>query len=121
MVDVFYNVVKQDITIIRGDTLSFGFQLQGLEGVEPTEITFTVRETPDSAEEVFSLSKTGLGAWLDSHDEEKDLFTYGVRIPPGLTEGLTPGRYFYDLEVRIADDTFTFMKGRFIVEYDITR
>lgn len=119
MVDIFYNVVKQDITVVRGDTLAFGFQLAGLDGDLPTSINFTVKENPDDAEPLFSVGLDSGEIWEDAYTQ--NVAQFGVRIPPHLTEGLTPGRYFYDLEVRINDEVFTFMKGRFIVEYDITR
>lgn len=36
----FFNPIKRDIAIVQGDTCSFGFQLQGLQGQRPTSITY---------------------------------------------------------------------------------
>lgn len=118
-VDIFYNVVKQDITVVRGDTLSFGFMMTGLDGNLPNSIKFSVKDNPDETETLFSAGLDSGEIWRENWN--LNTATFGVRIPPRLTEGLTPGRYFYDLEVRINDEVFTFMKGRFVVEYDITR
>ena len=124
--DYFYNVLKKDITMVKGDTMSFGFQIQGLEGSTPSSIVFSCKDDPEDDDAIFTSSLENGGVWLDSQDEETDTLTYGVRIAPEKTEDLNVGRYFYDLEITINgetvnEDVFTLMKGRLQIEYDVTR
>lgn len=118
-VDFFTNVLKRDINIVKGDSLSFGFTLTGLEGATVTAVSFSCKETPDSGEDLFTANLDNGGTWKDSATASGA--TYGVRIAPEYTDNLPAGRYFYDLEVRINEDVFTFMKGRLNIEYDVTR
>lgn len=120
--DYFYNVLKKDITMVKGDTMSFGFQLQGLDGSVPSDIIFSCKNNPEDEDAVFkcSLSEED-GVWLDSEDTVHDILTYGVRVAPAKTEDLNTGRYFYDLEIAVNNDIFTLMKGRLLIEYDVTR
>ena len=124
--DYFYNVLKKDITMVKGDTMSFGFQIQGLEGSTPSSIVFSCKDDPEDDAAIFTSSLENGGIWLDEENEETDTLTYGVRIAPEKTEDLNVGRYFYDLEVTINggtvnEDVFTLMKGRLQIEYDVTR
>ena len=124
--DIFYNAIKMDLAMIKGDTMSFGFQMQGLKGSAPSSIVFSCKEDPEDNEAVFSSSLEDGGIWLDSEDLETDLQKYGVRIAPSKTENLNTGRYYYDLEITINggtvnEDVFTLMKGRLQIEYDVTR
>ena len=41
----FYNAIRQDIAIVEGDTCSFGFQIQGLEGQDPSSIKLTAKKS----------------------------------------------------------------------------
>lgn len=118
-VDFFTNVLKKDINIVKGDSLSFGFILTGIDGATVSEVSFTCKETPDSREPLFVSNFENKGCWKDAFTT--DTLQCGVRIKPEYTDSLPAGRYFYDLEVRINEDVFTFMKGRLNVEYDVTR
>ena len=116
----FFNPIKRDIAMIRNDTLSFGFQIQGLGDQDPDEIIFTCKETPEDDEALFSVSFAD-NITEDSYDPETDIRTYIVRIPPVLTEDLELGRYFYDLQLYTNDDIITLMRGRLTIDYEITR
>ena len=119
MADYFYNPIRRDARIVKGDTLSFGFQLQGLGGKTPDGVYFTCKETPESETPLFSQS---LDDTIDERDynEATDTLTYSVRIPPYATSGLELGRYFYDLRVYIDGDVITLMNGRLSIEHEIT-
>lgn len=121
MLDYFYNAIKVDITMVKGDTMTFGFQMQGLDGSAPSSIVFSCKEDPEDDDAIFHSSLADGGVWLDSEDPETDLKEYGVRISPDKTENLNTGRYFYDLEVGVNGDVYTLMKGRLLIEYDVTR
>lgn len=116
----FYNPIKRDIDMVQGDTCSFGFELQGLEGESPTNIYFSCKEKAEDDEALFRLSIND-NIDLRSYDSERDILTYGVRIPPRYTHNLPLGRYFYDLQVVVNGDVITLMKGRLELEYQITR
>lgn len=115
----FFNPIKRDITMIRGDTMSFGFQIQGLGGQTPRVITFTCKETPESDTDLFSVDLND-HIRERSYDSEHDIRTYVVRIPPILTADLELGRYFYDLQININNDIITLMRGRLSLEYEIS-
>lgn len=120
--DYFYNVLKKDITMVKGDTMSFGFQLQGLDGSTPSDIIFSCKNNPEDENSVFTCSLSDEdGVWIDSEDTVHDILTYGVRVAPEKTEDVNTGRYFYDLQISVNDDIFTLMKGRLLLEYDVTR
>ena len=119
--DYFYNVLKKDITMVKGDTMTFGFQIQGLDGSAPSSITFSCKEDPEDDTAIFTSSLSEGGIWLDEEDEETDTLTYGVRVAPYKTKDLDTGRYFYDLQIAVNADVFTLMKGRLQLGYDVTR
>ena len=119
MADFFYNAIRRDITMIQNDTLSFAFQVQGLKGQTPDNIVFTCKETIETNEVLFSVDLSN-NISLRDYDEDQDIYTYVVRIPPALTEKIALGRYFYDLQLTVNYDIFTLMKGRLTIEYQIT-
>jgi hypothetical protein len=113
----YLNSITQNIEMVRGDTLAFNFQLEGLEGEEP-DFTFTCKETPEG--EVVFNAEIGEGISLVDYDLTTDLTTYGVRIAPGKTERLDIAIYYYDLEMRLNGDVVTLMRGKLTLLYDIT-
>ena len=116
----FYNPIKRDIAMIQGDTCSFGFQLQGLGGQRPSSIYLSCKEKVEDEEALFRVS---LNNNIDerSYDSDRDILTYGVRIPPQATRNIPLGRYFYDLQVVVNGDIITLMVGRLSLEYQVTR
>ena len=107
----FNNSIYGDLEMVKNDTLSFNFQLQGLEGQQPFNILFTCKNNPDDEEYIFQR-QIGDGISLLSYDAETDIATYTLRIAPDNTETMSCGRYFYDLEVTVNSDVFTLMRGR---------
>ena len=106
--------------MIQGDTCSFGFQLQGLGGQRPSSIFLSCKEKVEDTDTLFKIS---LNNNIDerSYDSERDILTYGVRIPPQATHNLPLGRYFYDLQAVVNGDIITLMIGRLSLEYQVTR
>lgn len=113
----FINAINQDIEIVKGDTLAFNFQVQGLDGSEAT-FTLTVKEHPD--DDILFTADLGDGITLDSYDELRDVATYNLRITPAKTKTLDIARYYYDLEMNVNGDVFTLMRGRFTLVYEIS-
>lgn len=120
MSDYFYNAIKRDLFMVQGDTMSFGFQIQGLQGERPSAIYFSCKEKIEDDEALFRVS---LSDSIDfrSYDSDKDILTYGVRIPPQFTHNLPLGRYFYDLQFQVNGDIITLMVGRLTLEYQVTK
>ena len=118
MADTFNNSIKRDISMVRGDTLSFGFQVTGLNGQRPDDIFFSCKEHLEDDSFVFSIS-LGAGITERSYDVQTDTLTYGVRVAPELTEGVEYGKYFYDLQFDINDDVLTLMKGKLSIEWEV--
>lgn len=115
----FINAINQNIDMVKGDTLVFNFQLQGLEGATPDAITFSCAEHYDDAP-LFTADLSD-GITLEEYDEEKDIALYSVRIAPNKTESLNLYRYYYDLELTLDEDIFTLMRGRLALLYEVTR
>ena len=118
MADTFNNSIKRDISMVRGDTLSFGFQITGLEGERPDEIYFSCKEHLEDTSYVFSI-QLGAGIEKRSYDSQTDTLTYGVRVAPELTENVDFGKYFYDLQLDINEDILTLMKGKLSIEWEV--
>ena len=116
----FYNAIKRDIAMVRGDTMSFAFQLKGLEGQRPEDVVFCCKE---NLEDTDCLFKVSLSDTIDlrDYDSESDTLTYTVRIPPYKTSNIPLGRFFYDLGVMVNGDVITLMIGSISVEYEVYR
>ena len=114
----FYNAIKRDLSMVRGDTLSFGFQVQGLEGQLPEKLFFTCKEKVEDEDAVFIVSDENTIDFV-SYEAENDLVSYSVRIPPSKTSALDYGRYFYDLKFIMNGDVITLMIGRLSIEPEV--
>lgn len=119
MSDFFYNAIRRDIVMIKNDTLTFGFEIQGLEGQSPDNIVFSCKDTPDKDTYLFKVDRADHITEI-SYDPVTDIRTYRLRIPPILTADLELGRYFYDLQINTNNDIYTLMKGRLTLEYQVT-
>lgn len=118
MADDFNNAIHRDISMVKGDTLTFGFQVAGLGGQRPDEIHFACKQ--DLEDDVFVFDRTlDNGVSFRSYDSGTDTLTYGVRVPPEATEDIQEGLYYYDLQLELNGDVLTIMKGRLSIEWDI--
>lgn len=115
----FINAITQNIDMVKGDTLAFNFELQGLEGNNPDAITFSCSEHYDDAP-LFTADLSD-GITLEEYNDEKDIALYSVKIAPNKTESLNLNRYYYDLELKIDEDVITLMRGRLTLLYEVTR
>ena len=115
----FYNAIRQDLAMVHGDTLSFGFQIQGLEGEHPDDIVMSIKENLEDDEALVSVS-TDDTIVLRGYDSVNDILTYSLRIPPQKAQELATGRYYYDLVAHVDDDVITFLKGRLMVDYSVS-
>ena len=95
------------LTMFRGDTLAFGFEIDG----------------------VTSLDTATFSAWINPEDDnslifEKDLSDgisvvetgkYRVRVAPADTEDVESGRYVYKLRIGVNNDVGTPLHGTLII------
>ena len=100
----------KDIIITRGDSKGFNFRVRNRQGQATTldGATFSVKENLDDSVYVFQKTLSLGISQLQNGD-------YYVKIEPEDTEGLTPLKYYYDLQIEIGDDIYTPLKGRFDV------
>lgn len=110
------NVMNTTLTLffsmVRGDTLSFGAELNGLDQ-DLDSAYFTCKESYDDVIPVFQKS-IGNGITKVSTDK------YIVRVAPADTEDLVAGEYYYDFEVNVNGDRFTLLEGVINIKPDTT-
>lgn len=99
------------VTMTRGDTMSFGIEIDGLDQDLDTAF-FTVRKSY-SESPVFQKS---IGDGISKVGDSQ----YTVRVAPEDTENLQPGKYHYDLQLGVNSDVFTIIKGVLELERDVT-
>ena len=102
----------KNFQLVRGDTMSFGFQVTGLSGTI-SAVRFTCKKTTTDTTNIFQRTLNN-GITLDGD-------TYSVRIAPECTALLQAGRYYYDLEITVGSDVFTLLLGQLELLPDITR
>lgn len=98
------------IRLTRGDTLSFGFEIEGVDNLETAFFTCK-KDINDNA----NLFKKSLGNGITKTDDG-----YVVRVAPADTKNAEIGKYFYDLQIGVNNDIFTVLKGVFEITYDVS-
>ena len=106
-----------NLSMVRGDTLTFGVELKDENGELFTQdldtAYFTCKTSYDAEDTVFQknltfgISKVGTGKYV-------------VRVAPQDTEGIEAGKYYYDFEIGVNSDKFTVLKGVLDIENDVT-
>jgi hypothetical protein len=109
------------LTLIRGDTQTYTLAFKGgtagtAYNLKNWMVFFTMKTVwslPDAQASV-------LKSQLISADTPSGIAV--VSLTPGDTENLDPGEYDFDISVRTAaNETFTVMRGKVDLEYDVTR
>lgn len=107
------NAVKNyNISMVRGNTLSFSFEVEGIDSLSAAY--FSCKINSDDQNYVFQKS---LGSGISLVENGK----YRVRVAPQDTENIEVGYYYYDLEIGANGDIFTILRGRLKIDQDITR
>lgn len=101
-----------NITMVRGDTLSFGVELEGLNQ-DLESAYFSCKQEPNDSTYTFQKS---LGNGITKAEANK----YRIRVAPEDTKNIDIGNYYYDFEIVANSDVFTILKGLLTVEQDIT-
>ena len=109
-----FQMEYQNITMFRGDTLSFDIEVidQNENPITVDSAFMTCKERPSQSEKVFQKS---LGVGIDQQDGN-----IIVRVAPEDTAEVTPGEYFYDFQIGVGDDVFTILRGVLSIEQNVT-
>lgn len=96
------NYVMFNIKMVKGDTESFGFEIEGVENLDAAY--FSCKRNSQDENYLFQKS-------LNSGITQRVENQYVVRIDPDDTALLDPGQYWYDLEISKNGDVFTIFRG----------
>ena len=109
--------VKQNLEMIKGDTLAFGIEIEFDESPQQlSNAYFSCKNIPDGE----ILFQKSLSDGIEYVKQIDNKLYYRVRIAPQDTKKLETGRYYYDLEIRLNDDVFTILNGILNIEKEIT-
>jgi hypothetical protein len=108
------NMADKYITMVKGDTLSFGIELADETGapVDITDAVFVARKTYNATASVFEKT---LGNGITKVDDG----IYSVRVAPEDTADNDAGRYYYQFKVMKNSDVYTIMRGIIELEPEV--
>lgn len=104
--------METNLKMVRGDTLAFGVEIEGLEEDLDTAY-FSCKINYDDNSYVFQKT---LGNGITKVETGK----YRVRVAPADTSSLEAGQYYYDLQIGVNGDIYTILRGVLKIEYDVT-
>ena len=116
----YINAITQNIDMVRGDTLAFNFQLNGLGSLVEYEnllVTFAVAEHYDD-EHIIEVDSNN-GITLEEYDVNSDTALFSVSVAPNLTKTMNLGRYYYDMQIKNTTYIITLMRGYLTLLYDV--
>ena len=105
------------IKMVRGTSLSFGFEVvdeNGAPFTQELEHVYFACKKKDSDEYAF---RTSLVDGIDKVDVGK----YRVRVAPEDTQNIEIGKYFYDLQIGLNGDVFALMRGVLEIEHEVNK
>ena len=105
-----------NIQMVRGDTLSFGFEYDGTDQ-ELDEAYFTCKKSQSSEQIIFQKA---LRYGITKDFSVAGVKRYIIRIDPTDTKNVEAGDYYYDFQVKLNGDVFTFLIGALTIKQDIT-
>ena len=111
--------MKTNFEMIRGDTLSFAFEVEFDEAPQKLEkADFTCKANFDDNDALFHKE---LEKGINFLKQDGTKLYYIVRVAPEDTENLEAGMYYYDLQIELNGDVFTILNGALKIESDVTR
>ena len=111
--------MKTNFELIRGDTLSFAFEVEFDEAPQKLEkADFTCKTNFDDDETLFHKE---LGKGINFAKQDGNKLYYIVRVAPEDTKNIEAGMYYYDLSIELNGDVFTILNGALKIEEDVTR
>lgn len=112
------NFVMEDfkhITMVRGDTLSFGLVIEDDNG-NPMDVDSAFFTAKRNYTDEIALFQKKIGEGITKVGDG----TYTVRLRPDETANAEAGNYFYDFSVGVNGDVFTLMRGVLEILMDVT-
>lgn len=108
------NMQDRYITMVKGDTLSFGVELADEYGhaVDITDAVFIAKKNYTDATAVFEKT---LGSGITKVADG----VYTVRVAPSDTASAEAGRYYYQFKVIKSSDVYTIMRGIIELEPEV--
>lgn len=101
------------LNMVRGDTMSFGVEIEGIEQDLDTAFFSCKKSLSDTA---YIFQKN-----LENGIYKVETGVYGVRVAPEDTQNLVAGKYYVDMQISLNSDVFTILKGVLNIEEDVTR
>ncbi len=111
--DSTINMISQNFTLTKGDSLSFTITIEDSE-IAPDDITFIVKENINS--DIIIIKKILNGGITRTEDEG---YVYEVFIPYTDTEDLKLLNYIYQIELTFGADRETVCEGKFIITPEV--
>jgi hypothetical protein len=117
----FSNAFNQEIEMVRGDTLSFNFELTGLGSQEDYEDLIVLFSISDDyyKNPIIEVNRTN-GISLLSYDSASDTALFAVNVAPEMTASEDLARYYYNLQIKDTENTLTLMRGHLTLLYEVT-
>ena len=110
--------MRTNLEMIKGDTLSFAFEVEFDEAPQKLEkADFTCKTNFDDDDVVFHKE---LEKGINFSKQERNKLFYIVRIEPEDTKNIETGMYYYDLSIELNGDVFTILNGALKIESDVT-
>ena len=111
--------MRTNFEMIRGDTLSFAFEVEFDEAAQKLEkADFTCKANFDDNDALFHKE---LEKGINFSKQDGNKLYYVVRVAPEDTKDLEAGMYYYDLSIELNGDVFTILNGALKIEEDVTR
>lgn len=111
--------MRTNLEMIRGDTLSFAFEVEFDEAPQKLEKADFTCKTNFDDEDVMFHKELEKGINFAKQDGKK--LYYIVRVAPEDTKNLEAGMYYYDLSIELNGDVFTILNGALKIEEDVTK
>ena len=105
-------MVDTNLSMVRGDTLAFGLEFEGLEQ-DLDSAYFTCKANATLSDYVFQKT-------LEDGIDKVATGKYRVRVDPVDTSTVEAREYYYDLVIGVNDDVFTLLKGVLSIEQNVT-
>lgn len=97
------NERNRPIAMIKGDTVSFNMEF--------TDLPADLDSAYFSAKANYSDNSYTFRKSLGDGIAKVSTGVYSVRLAPADTANVTPGRYYYDLQIGVSNDIYTIMFG----------
>lgn len=105
-------MVDTNIQMVRGDTMAFGIEIDGLD--QDLASCYLTCKKSFQGENVFQKS-------LGNGISKVSSGVYRVRVAPADTFNVEAGNYYYDLQISVNSDVITLLRGILMIQNDVTR